>query len=152
MSRAVLFVLLQFVLFGVFAVLLIAFPVGGGLVLPGFLIVIAAFTVIMLGILEHMRRNAALPNVTPTPNQNVGLIETGVYKWIRHPIYTGVISGVFGAALAHGHIVPLLMTVVFIIFFGQKARFEESMLRTVYPQYAEYMTRTGRFVPGINFI
>ena len=100
MSRAVLFVLLQFVLFGVFAVLLIAFPVGGGLVLPGFLIVIAAFTVIMLGILEHMRRNAALPNVTPTPNQNVGLIETGVYKWIRHPIYTGVISGVLVMAVS----------------------------------------------------
>ncbi len=152
MSRAVLFVLIQFVLFGVFAALLIVFPVGGGLVLPGFLIVIAAFAVIALGILEHMRRNAALPNVTPTPNQNVGLVETGVYKWIRHPIYTGVISGAFGAALAHGHIVPLLMTVVFVVFFGQKARFEESMLCSVYPQYAEYMTRTGRFVPGINFI
>ena len=152
MSRAALFVAIQFVFFGIFALLLIAFPVGGGQVALGFLIVVAAFAVIALGILEHVRRNSALPNVTPTPNQTVGLVDTGVYRWIRHPIYTGVIFGAFGVGLAHGHIVPLLMTIVFIVFFGTKARYEETMLRGVYPQYAEYMTRTGRFVPGVNFI
>ncbi|MBE2269896.1 MAG: isoprenylcysteine carboxylmethyltransferase family protein [Anaerolinea sp.] len=152
MSRAALFVVIQFVLLGTFALLLLAFPVGGGAVAAGFIVVIAAFLLIALGILEHMLRNAAIPNITPTPNQNVGLVDTGVYKYIRHPIYSGVIAGTFGAALAHGHIVPLLFALVFVGFFSTKARFEESMLRRIYPQYAEYMTRTGRFVPGINLI
>ncbi len=132
--------------------MLIAFPAGGGLVAIGFGLVIVAFAVIVLGILEHLRRNAALPNITPTPNQSVRLVDTGVYKWIRHPLYSGVILGAFGAALAHGHVVPLLLIVVFVVFFSLKARYEESLLRGVYPQYSEYMRRTGRFVPGVNVI
>lgn len=152
MSRAALFVLIQFILFGVFALLLIAFPAGGGQVALGFALVIVAFAIIGLGILEHLSRNRALPNITPTPNQSAGLVDTGVYKWIRHPLYSGVILGAFGAALAHGHIVPLIMSLVFVVFFSFKARYEESLLRGFYPTYAEYMTRTGRFIPGVNLV
>jgi protein-S-isoprenylcysteine O-methyltransferase Ste14 len=152
MSRAALFVVIQFVLFIVYAVAYVAYPFGGELLPVGAILVLISVSILALSFIEHMRRNAAPPNVTPTPKQDAALVETGLYKWIRHPIYSAVILGVLGSGLAHGHIVPLLMTIVFIVFFGVKARYEESMLRQVYPQYADYMKRTGRFIPGVNFV
>jgi protein-S-isoprenylcysteine O-methyltransferase Ste14 len=37
---------------------------------------------------------------------------------------------------------------VTVVFFDRKARWEEAQLRERYPDYAEYASRTPRFVPG----
>ena len=107
------------------------------------------FAVLMIAIWEHMRRNATLPNITPTPNAHVGLVDTGLYAYVRHPIYSGVLIGAVGVALAHGHLVPILVALVMIVFFTFKSRYEEGLLRAAYPEYADYMTHTGRFLPFI---
>lgn len=149
MSRAALYVVGQFVLFGIMAVALIIFPPEQLLLLRliGLALIVAGFAVLALAVLEHQRRNAAMPNITPTPNARAGLVETGMYRYVRHPIYTGVLLGAVGAALAHGHFAVMLVALVMIGFFTYKSKYEESLLRAAYPQYADYMTRTGRFLP-----
>jgi protein-S-isoprenylcysteine O-methyltransferase Ste14 len=151
MNRAAQYVIAQFVLFAVLLAALLLFPFGGdtGLRLIGFVMIGIGGLVILLGILEHQARNRALPSITPTPNQRVGLVDTGIYRHIRHPLYSGVILGAFGAALAHGHVAPILVAVVIGVFFTFKSRYEEALLRQTYPEYAAYMTRTGRFLPGL---
>ncbi len=149
MSRATLFVIGQFVLFGIMAVALIVFPLGGStpLRIIGLLLIVLGFAVLTIAIWEHMRRNATLPNITPTPNAHVGLVDTGLYAYVRHPIYSGVLIGAVGVALAHGHLVPMIVALVMIVFFTFKSRYEEGLLRATYPEYAAYMTHTGRFLP-----
>ncbi len=151
MSRSGLFVIGQFVLFGIMAITLVVFPLGGStpLRIVGLVLIVLGFAVLTLAIWEHMRRNATLPYVTPTPNRHVGLVDSGLYAYVRHPIYSGVLTGAVGVALAHGHLVPMIVALVMIVFFTFKSRHEESLLRAIYPEYAAYMTHTGRFLPFI---
>jgi protein-S-isoprenylcysteine O-methyltransferase Ste14 len=115
---------------------------------------VVGLALIVLGVLflalagyAYWKTNHALPYVTPTPNAGAKLVETGIYSRVRHPIYTAVLLGAFGLALAHGHVAPLLIALIMGVFFTAKARYEETMLRGVYPTYANYMERTGRFLP-----
>jgi hypothetical protein len=70
MSRAAAYVVGQFVLFGVLAVSLVVFPIvdSGILRWVGAALVLAAFALLALAVWEFQKRNATLPNVTPTPN------------------------------------------------------------------------------------
>lgn len=151
MNRAAQYVLGQFVLAAVMLATLFLFPLGSdpGLRVIGIALIGLGGLVVLLGIMEHQARNRGLPAITPEPNQNVRLVETGIYRHIRHPLYSGVILAAFGVALAHGHLLPIIIAAVIAVFFTYKSRFEESLLKQTYPEYAAYMTRTGRFLPGL---
>jgi protein-S-isoprenylcysteine O-methyltransferase Ste14 len=151
MKRTALYVLGQFALFAVMLAALLLFPLGSDITLRivGSVLIGFGALVVLLGIMEHQARNRRLPSVTPEPNQNAELVDTGIYRHIRHPLYSGVILAAFGVALAHGHIVPIVVAAVIAVFFTFKSRFEESLLRQAYPDYAAYMRRTGRFLPGL---
>lgn len=149
MNRATLYVIGQFVLFWIMALVLVGFPVQSSTLMRivGALLIVSGFLVLALAILEHQRRNAALPKIAPTPNPSVGLVDTGIYARVRHPIYTGVLLGGIGVALMHGHLIPLMVAMIMVIFFTYKSIYEERLLREAYPQYADYMRLTGRFLP-----
>lgn len=148
-QRANLLVAIQFVLFAALAGTLLLFPRGasGATVILGGLLVAGGFAVFLLAVYQHAAANRAMPNITPEPNQSVGLVEGGIYSQIRHPIYTAVLLIGWGVGIGHGHIAPLLIAALLTIFFTYKSLFEESLLKRAYPTYAEYMTRTGRFLP-----
>lgn len=152
MNRAVLLVMIQFALFGLMALALVALPASQGRVLraTGFVLMFAGPLVALAAIAEHGRRNATPPRIVPTPNERVPLIETGLYTRIRHPIYTGVLLTGLGATLAHGHPGLLAIEAILVIFFTVKARYEEALLQRAYPTYDAYMHRTGRFLPPLR--
>jgi protein-S-isoprenylcysteine O-methyltransferase Ste14 len=85
----------------------------------------------------------------PTPRRSGMLIQTGLYKWVRHPIYSGILLAALGYSIWS---VSLWRMTVFLslgVLFWFKARYEERLLSVRYPGYEEYMKRTARFVPGI---
>jgi protein-S-isoprenylcysteine O-methyltransferase Ste14 len=149
--QALLLVVLQFVLFALLAGALLLLPDGQVLWvrLLGGTLAFLGLLVIAIGILTHFWINNSLVNVSPEPNGNNQLVAVGIYKYIRHPIYTGVILGGLGAALVHGHSVALLLALVIAGFFTYKSTFEERWLMQVYPAYAQYRTRAGRFWPKL---
>jgi len=150
-KRAHGFVAVQFILFGLLALLLWVLPsssteVGRAL---GSLGVLGGVLLALWAIADFARGARTLPQVSPEATQGARLVEVGLYKRIRHPIYTGVLLAAFGSALGHGHVLAWGMALVILAFFWTKSRFEESLLRQAYPGYADYMTRTGRFVPRL---
>ncbi len=78
-----------------------------------------------------------------------GLVTTGPYRCIRHPIYTGVC--LFAWACVVGHSTWFAAAMAVLVTAGSVFRMlaEESLLRQQYPEYSEYARRTKRMVPYV---
>jgi protein-S-isoprenylcysteine O-methyltransferase Ste14 len=137
--------------FGVLAALIIL-P-AGDLWARGVLSGIVAGALVLAGVgiaaLAGMRLG---PNLTPLPipKEEGELITGGFYRYVRHPIYTGVLLAaagvvVFQASLAHVVGLILLWGVLTLKAFG-----EERMLAEKYESYVDYSSRTGRFLPRVT--
>lgn len=83
----------------------------------------------------------------PSPLPDSKLIENGVYKFIRHPIYTGIILAFFGFAFITDSGYRLLISAVLFALFYYKTLYEEKRLIENFPNYLEYRNRSGRFFP-----
>ncbi|MDB2392382.1 isoprenylcysteine carboxylmethyltransferase family protein [Acidimicrobiaceae bacterium] len=88
-------------------------------------------------------------SLTPTPVPvSYGELQTGgMYRWMRHPIYTGVLMLVAGLAMRSGKLVHLVIAVGTFAFFDRKARWEEARLAEKYSGYSDYAQQTPRFIP-----
>lgn len=86
----------------------------------------------------------------PVPLDKGNLVETGIYKYVRHPIYTGLLLAMLGTVVQSMDIVKFLVWLALLALLTYKAIFEESLLAKKYPGYVEYMKRTGRFVPRLK--
>ncbi|WP_061960502.1 methyltransferase family protein [Demequina flava] len=90
-------------------------------------------------------------SLTPSPVPNgEGLVARGLYRWVRHPMYTALIMMCAGIAVSAGTIACWLSVLALIIFFEVKTRVEERYLASSYEGYPEYAARTGKFLPGVG--
>lgn len=79
------------------------------------------------------------------------VIESGPYSYIRHPIYSGVLLGLVGTALAGGQWRQVGAFFLVLIVFFFKARREEKMLTArLGTEYEEYKSRTGMLIPRMG--
>jgi protein-S-isoprenylcysteine O-methyltransferase Ste14 len=85
----------------------------------------------------------------PRPRDTAVLIQDGVYKRLRHPIYAALMLVAIGWSLLMASLVALGLAIALALLLDLKARREEVWLRDRYPGYAEYATHTKRFVPGL---
>ncbi len=85
----------------------------------------------------------------PAPAQGASLRTDGLYAFVRHPIYDGVILTSLGLSVARGSWLAVGLTVVLAVVLDLKSRREEVWLRAQYPEYAAYAARTRRFIPRI---
>jgi len=114
--------------------------------------VVAGGCLLLLGGALCVRAGIGLgPNLTPFPRPTAtnGLVETGVYARLRHPIYAGLIAAAIGWGLVTAAPAALALTLVLLLLFDAKARREEAWLAERHPGYAAYRSRTRRFVPGV---
>ena len=93
----------------------------------------------------HLGRNWS---ATVTVKRDHELIRTGPYAIVRHPIYTGVLFGFIGTALAIGQWRGVLATVIVFAAFWRKLRLEERwMSETFGEEYRQYRARTRALIP-----
>lgn len=92
-----------------------------------------------------------LRNLSPLPHPKHGatLVEGGVYRLVRHPIYGGVSLAALGWGLAWRSPVTLGLAVLLFALLDLKSRREEHWLSRTYPQYADYRRRVKRLIPLI---
>lgn len=78
------------------------------------------------------------------------LIRTGPYRWVRHPIYSGLLLAVLGTALALGEVRGLLAFAVALLGWGFKATMEERFLVDQFDgAYLRYQSEVKRLIPFI---
>jgi protein-S-isoprenylcysteine O-methyltransferase Ste14 len=94
----------------------------------------------------YLGRNWGMPM---TVRAEPELVTSGPYRFVRHPIYTGLLVGVLGTALATNGF-GLVITAVLTIYFYSAATVEERNLTKVFPTaYPEYRARTKKLIPFV---
>ncbi|WP_394781617.1 methyltransferase family protein [Undibacterium sp.] len=79
------------------------------------------------------------------------LIDTGPYRYVRHPSYTGLLLQFLGIGICSGNILSLLALMVPIfIALRYRIRIEEAALSEgLGVAYSDYMLKTKRLVPFV---
>jgi protein-S-isoprenylcysteine O-methyltransferase len=79
------------------------------------------------------------------------LVETGPFRWVRHPSYTGVLLAFLGWAMTLWNWVALAIVLVpiFVAFVRRMNVEEDALSRALGAKYPAYMARTKRLVPGL---
>lgn len=85
----------------------------------------------------------------PSPLPGSKLIVTGIFKFVRHPIYTGVFLGMFGFGILNDSVYKLIISLLLFLLFYIKSKYEEIRLAEIFPEYPAYAGRTGRFFPKV---
>jgi len=79
------------------------------------------------------------------------IVDTGPYRLVRHPSYTGLLLLAVGVGLCFGNIASFLVIAVpMIALMLKRMKVEEEVLAEALGNtYREYMARTQRLIPGI---
>lgn len=111
----------------------------------GFVFVFAGYQFIV----QVMKQNSFAAR-TVRVEESQQLVDTGLYSYVRHPMYSGVVVMYLGTPLALGSWWGLLPTLVFSIALQIRIANEEEVLEADLVGYAEYKQRVkSRMIPGI---
>ncbi|MDH4133215.1 MAG: isoprenylcysteine carboxylmethyltransferase family protein [Gammaproteobacteria bacterium] len=124
-------------------------PLAGG---RGELMFVAGILTMVAGVVVSVLGGLTLgKSLTPYPRPlaKSALRTTGMYAWVRHPIYSGIVLATLGWALYHRSVAMLVWVPVLLLFFDRKAAREEVWLSKKFPGYAAYRRRVRKLVPGI---
>jgi protein-S-isoprenylcysteine O-methyltransferase Ste14 len=76
------------------------------------------------------------------------LVTSGPYRFVRHPIYTGIVFMLVGTSLLHP--VAAIPSAAFIAYFVYSARREEGDMERQFPDaYPEYKRRSKMLIPFV---
>ena len=94
---------------------------------------------------EHLGSNWSR---SVTIKQGHELITTGPYAVVRHPIYTGILAGFLGTAIAISQVRGFIAFALIFLVLWLKLRMEEQWMRSQFGEtYATYVHRTAALVP-----
>jgi protein-S-isoprenylcysteine O-methyltransferase Ste14 len=78
-----------------------------------------------------------------------GLVTTGPYGYIRHPIYTAVCLFVWAGIFAHCSLISIIFGVLLSLGIFARMVCEERLLAQRYPEYVDYAQSTKRMIPHV---
>ncbi|HEY3735260.1 MAG TPA: isoprenylcysteine carboxylmethyltransferase family protein [Streptosporangiaceae bacterium] len=92
----------------------------------------------------HLGRNWGMPM---TQRAEPELVTSGPYRFVRHPIYSGLLTAILGTALVN-NLLGLVVAAVLIAYFYYCGTVEERNLAATFPKaYPEYASRTKMLIP-----
>lgn len=142
---------LQFALLGLIAVLVVVphdrlWGAGPITVVAAALAIVGGGVLAVLGV----RGLGSSLTASPVPLSGSGLVTSGIYSRVRHPIYSGLLLGALGLVVLGASVWQIVGWIALLALLMLKSRWEERMLGAVHPGYAGYAATAGRFVPGVG--
>ena len=111
----------------------------------GLVLMLAGILWIVAGGAQLGRSLTALPH----PKDGATLIDTGVFAFVRHPMYCGAIWAAAGWALFAQGLLTLAYVALLGVFLDRKASREERWLEAGFPDYAAYRARVRKLLPFV---
>ena len=78
-----------------------------------------------------------------------GLVTTGPYRFLRHPIYAAILYFLWTGVLSHFSFLNAVLGAVATAGLFVRMLAEEHLVAEKYPEYADYAARTKRVIPFI---
>ena len=117
-----------------------------GLRIFAMMIYFVGFSLAVVGRLQLGKNWVDLEDSHVLPNQS--LTTSGIYAYIRHPIYAGDLLLLIGLQLALNSWLILAVVIPLAVVIRQVLA-EETLLLRVFPGYESYCKRTKRFIPFV---
>jgi protein-S-isoprenylcysteine O-methyltransferase Ste14 len=93
----------------------------------------------------HLGRNWS---ASVTVKQGHELVQSGPYRIVRHPIYTGLLLALLGTAVARGDVQGLAAVLIACVAIWRKLRLEEQWMQETFGDvYARYRARVAALIP-----
>jgi protein-S-isoprenylcysteine O-methyltransferase Ste14 len=87
-------------------------------------------------------------STTAVLKENQELIQNGPYRYVRHPIYSGLMLMILGMAIYYGRTIGFVVFIISFIASCLRARQEEKLLTRHFPEeYPNYKARVKAFIP-----
>jgi protein-S-isoprenylcysteine O-methyltransferase Ste14 len=112
----------------------------------GGLLCVVGLGSVVLGSIALGRRNLS---PFPKPTEKATLVEDGIFRVVRHPIYAGFTLAAVGWSLMCTSIAALVAAILLLVFFDVKARREERWLEERFTDYAAYKSRVKKLIPSV---
>lgn len=78
------------------------------------------------------------------------LIRSGPYRFVRHPIYSGILAGLVGTSIGEGTLPSLIGVVIALYGLRMKWKTEERfMVEQFGAQYVQYQREVKAVIPGL---
>jgi protein-S-isoprenylcysteine O-methyltransferase Ste14 len=87
-------------------------------------------------------------HLAANPTQG-GLVTTGPYQFLRHPIYSAFLYLLWAGVLSHLSAVNCLLALIATAAIAVRIVAEERLLVKRYPEYVAYAARTKRIIPFV---
>lgn len=105
-------------------------------------LIIIAIAMLQMGIGSRLR-------IFPEPARDAALVQSGIYRIIRHPMYTGVLLTTLGMVLTHPFWWRWAIWVVLLVVLLQKIKLEEQLLAEKFDHFYQYARRSKKLIPFI---
>ncbi len=88
-------------------------------------------------------------NIHPAPKATGQIVTGGVYRSIRHPMYTAVLLFSLSGVLSGPNTTAIMAFLLLVLVLLLKALLEERWMSRHHQGYNAYIKRTTRFIPGL---
>jgi len=112
----------------------------------GLAIIFLGIIIGILAIEEHESNNF---NIRPDIKENCKLVTTGIYTYIRHPMYLAVLLSMLGIVVIYFTYYELILFICLLVTLLVKLFYEESLWKCHSDAYNEYLRKTKRLIPFI---
>jgi protein-S-isoprenylcysteine O-methyltransferase Ste14 len=103
-----------------------------------------------LGILVSMKQLGSALTALPESKPEASFVTSGLYKFVRHPIYSFLILLTLGVALEKSSLVALLFFCLLFLLLQLKYRYEDRLLRSKWSEAEKYQECTPALFPKLR--
>lgn len=113
---------------------------------------VAGASILFCGILTYLYSHLLLRrnwSVLASIRRRQQLVTTGLYAYVRHPMYSSMLLIVLGSGLMVSNYLMISCIPVIALIYYVRAKEEEKLLIINLPDYGSYMQRTKMFIPWL---
>jgi protein-S-isoprenylcysteine O-methyltransferase Ste14 len=130
----------------ILAIVVVGLFVENSILASGYIASIVQIMAVLLMIWARITFGRRSFHAAANPTEG-GLVTTGPYAYIRHPIYASILYFLWAAILSHLSFTNSILGVIGTIGVCIRIYAEEHLIICQYPEYIDYAARTKRVIP-----